>query len=96
MKASKNFFHPCPPPIASAKQYLPQSPGLTLGFEKAEDVVNLDCCREESTVSTPFLDDLACMERWISHTGTLDVADDGARSVVHEFDADLGNTTAGA
>lgn len=29
-------------------------------------------------------------------TWSLDVADDGTRSVVHELDADLGDTTAGA
>lgn len=28
-------------------------------------------------------------------TGTLDVADDGTGSVVHELDADLGDTTTG-
>lgn len=32
----------------------------------------------------------------ISHTWALDVADDGARGVVHELDADLGDTTTGS
>lgn len=31
-----------------------------------------------------------------SHTWTLDVTDDGTGSVVHELDADLGDTTTGA
>lgn len=30
------------------------------------------------------------------HTGTLDVTDDGTALVVHELDADLGDTTTGA
>lgn len=32
---------------------------------------------------------------WFAHTGTLDIADDGTGSVVHELDADLGDTTTG-
>lgn len=32
----------------------------------------------------------------ISHTWALDVTDDAARGVVHELDADLGDTTTGA
>ena len=31
-----------------------------------------------------------------SHTWTLDVTDDAAGSVIHELDADLGDTTTGA
>lgn len=31
-----------------------------------------------------------------SHTGSLDVADDGTGLIVHELNANLGNTTAGA
>jgi hypothetical protein len=31
-----------------------------------------------------------------SHTGSLDVADDGTGLVIHELNANLGNTTAGA
>lgn len=32
----------------------------------------------------------------MSHTWALDVTDDGTRGVVHELDADLGDTTTGS
>jgi hypothetical protein len=32
----------------------------------------------------------------LSHTWALDVTDDGTRGVVHELDADLGDTTTGS
>lgn len=85
-------------------QHLPEPPGLTLGLEKAEDVVLTDCIG--TNVSDPsFLSSFACVGwcvlvagnvRGERHTRALDVTDDAAGGVVHELDADLGHTATGA
>ena len=69
--------------------HLPQPPGLTLRLEQAEDVVLADWL---------LLALCSCLcHLWLCvRTGTLDVADDASGGVVHELDAALGNTTAGA
>lgn len=66
---------------------LSQPPGLTLRLEQAEDVVLTDYAKSVS-YSAPQLS-AEC-------TWALDVADNAAGCVVHELDANLGNTTAGA
>jgi hypothetical protein len=66
---------------------LSQPPGLALRLEQAEDVVLADCAKLVSN---------ATLHATGVSTWALDVADDAAGCVVHELDADLGNTTAGA
>jgi hypothetical protein len=66
---------------------LSQAAGLTLGLEKAEDVVLADCAWLVCTLLA---------EEGRLRTSALDVTDDGTGLVVHELDTALGDTTTGA
>lgn len=86
---------------------LSQSAGLTLRLEQAEDVVLTDYrerkmlasilgfLRKLVAIAPSFGEEAVAGIRW-SLTGSLDVADNGTGLVVHELDADLGDTTTGA
>lgn len=80
--------------------FLTETAGLTLGLEKDKDVVLTDCWANLLVSSSSLLS--LCLVFWEDNrdravfTRALDVTDDGAGLVVHELDADLGNTTARA
>lgn len=65
---------------------LSQPAGFALGLEEAEDVVLTDCAGV--SLASPY-----CRPREKRRTGSLDVTDDGSALVVHELDANLGDTT---
>lgn len=75
---------------SSTKPHLPQSPGFTFGLEEAENVVLTDY-RELLSVVCSF--SLICLD--LIRTGTLDVPDNATGGIIHEFDADLSNTSSG-
>lgn len=78
-----------PSPLSiSPKPLLPQSPCLALRLEQAEDVILTDCDRQHVLIAQSLRD--------APRTGPLDVADDAAGRVVHEFNANLRHTTTGA
>lgn len=81
---SRDFF--C---FKQERKHLSETAGFTLGFEKAEDVVFADC--RVSMLESCILNGMRNGSR---RTGSLDVTDDGTGLVIHELDADLGNTTA--
>ncbi|KAL2280394.1 hypothetical protein FJTKL_12627 [Diaporthe vaccinii] len=92
-----------PRPAVSTVLRLSETSGFTLGLEEAEDVVLANC--SDTYVMSAFVDlvlpsILGCHDRLFGgravRTGSLDVSDDRSGLVVHELDANLGNTTARA
>lgn len=69
---------------------LSETAGLAFGLEEAEDIIDLDW------LGSDWILDLVFFFFSRVHTWPLDVADDATRGIIHEFDADLGDTTARA
>lgn len=80
--------------------HLSEPSGLTLGFEQAKDIVLTDCggCTLAFVILYSYSE--PSFVRWrgrlreSNRTWALHVSDDRSGLVVHELDADLGDTTA--
>lgn len=73
-------------PTSKSTPTLSQAAGLTLGFEKNQDVVLANWTNVELVAGR-------LIEKTAGRTRALDVPDDGTSCVVHELDAHLGDTT---